>query len=526
MNRRAIAVLVCLSALVVAGAWWWSARSPRWNVVLITLDTTRADHLGCYGCSSDMTPNIDRLASESAVFERAYTVVPITLPAHATMLTGKLPPEHSLRINGVSRLADSVPTLAEILQQQEYQTGAFVSSLVLDARFGLARGFDNYNDRLANGPDGPRAERSAAETVAAAMAWLNRLAPEPFFCWVHFYDPHEPYDEHRELFEDQFAGRPYDAEIAYMDRHIGRLLDSLQRTGVEDRTLILIAGDHGEGLGDHDEATHGYLAYNATMHVPLLIRQPGPEHRGLRVAAPVSLVDIFPTILDSLQIDRTSASTGRSLLPYWRHSSLASRACYGETEAPLMEGGWCPLRTWTTDRWKYIQSTKPELYDLQADPDENNNVVDQHPAEVAALSQELTDLESQLILNRGANAVLSEQEQRALASLGYTGGTEVADRERDTPRRDIKETLKYAEQVHQCMHLIDRNEFDKAQQILTEVIEALPDYSKAWGTLGVCFARQEDYPAAERNFREAIDLDSNQNFARIGLGRAQGQRAL
>ncbi len=185
-----------------------------------------------------------------------------------------------------------------------------------------------------------------------------------------------------------------------------------------------------------------------------------------------------------------------------------------------MEGGWCPLRTWTTARWKYIQSTKPELYDLQADPHETNNVIDLQPNEAAQLSQELADFDSTLIVNQGTNAVLSEQEQRALASLGYTGGQQVADQQGDISRRDIKETLKYAEQVHQCMHLIDRNELEQARQILEGVVEALPDYPKAWGTLGVCFAKQEDYPVAEQHFRQALALDANQNFARIGLGRA------
>ncbi|MGE0378541.1 MAG: sulfatase, partial [Planctomycetaceae bacterium] len=359
MSYRSIAVLAGACAVIAAGVWWWAARTPRWNVVLITLDTTRADHLGCYGRTAAATPNLDWLASQGVLFEHAYTVVPITLPAHATLLTGLLPPEHGLRINGTSRLPDSIPTLAETLQRAGYRTGAFVSSLVLDARFGLARGFEHYDDRLGIGPNGPHVERPASNSVSEAIAWLDTVASESFLCWVHLYDPHEPYDEHRRDFDDQFAGRPYDAEIAYMDRHIGRLLDFLQRLDVDDRTLIVIAGDHGEGLGEHAEPTHGYLAYNSTLHVPLIVRRPDGEQSGARVAEPVSLADVFPTILDSLEREVPSGLFGRSLLPYWQDIVPAPRPCYGETEAPLMEAGWCPLRTWTTARWKYIHSTQP-----------------------------------------------------------------------------------------------------------------------------------------------------------------------
>lgn len=518
MKRRAIAVLVLLLGLAAAAWWWWSARAPKWSVLLITLDTTRADRLACYGYSGAITPNFDRLAADGALFERAYTVVPITLPAHATLHTGLLPPEHGLRINGTSRLPDSVPTLADILRARGYRTGAFVSSLVLDARFGLARGFETYDDRMGNGPGGPAVERSAADTVSAALGWLEDAASEPLFCWVHLYDPHDPYVDHPEEFGDRFTGRPYDAEIAYMDHHVGRLLDALPRLGIERRTIVVIAGDHGEGLGDHKEATHGYLAYNSTMHVPLILRHPAWEQPGLRIAEPVSLDDVFPTLLDGLQLPPFENLSGRSLQPYWKSAPLAPRACYGETQAPLMEGGWCPLRTWTTARWKYIQSTLPELYDLQADPHELHNLIDQHPGEAEQLSRELADFESQLQVREAAGAVLSAQEVRALAGLGYTGGQSPAE-EPATPRRDIKETLVYAEQVHQCMEMIDRNELEAARVILERVVASLPDYPKAWGTLGVCLARQEDFPAAERHFRQALSMDENQNFARIGLGR-------
>lgn len=519
MKRRLILVPAALAVVAAISVWWWQhGRAPHRSIVLITLDTTRADRIGCYGYDQADTPNLDRLAAHSVKFDRAYTVAPITLPAHATLLTGRLPPEHGLRINGVSRLPDAVPTLAQTLAAQGYRTGAFVSSLVLDQRYGLARGFETYDDRLATS-NGPRVERPAAETVSAAINWLASADHEPVFCWVHLYDPHEPYDAHAADFGDRYLDRPYDAELAYMDRHIGRLLDAVAQHGKSDRTLLVVVGDHGEGLGQHGEATHGYLAYNTTLHVPLLIRVPQAAEHGAVIADPVSLADVYPTILDCLELASPTGLSGRSLRPFWQAEHPAPRACYSETEAPYLEGGWSPLRAWTTDRWKYIQSTVPELYDLEADPGEAQNLFDQQPDEAALLAQELATFEGSLVAQQAEPATASAEELQALRGLGYAGGQAPA-RKSAAPLRDIKETLPYAEQVHHAMHLIDNQQAAEAQRMLEAVVAALPDYPKAWGTLGVCLAVQEQYAEAEPHYRRALELDGNQNFARIGLGRA------
>lgn len=519
MKRRIAIGLVLLSAMFAGVAWMWSARAPRWNVLLVMLDTTRADRLGCYGFAQATTPNLDQLAARGVLFERTYTVAPITLPAHATLHTGLLPPEHGLRINGMSRLPEGVPTLAELLKQHGYRTGAFVSSLVLDTRFGLSRGFDVYDDQLSDGPTGPQPERSADESVSAASSWLRGNSKRPFLCWVHLYDPHEPYQSHPEEFGSQFADRPYDGEIAYVDRQLGRLFEVLAKTGTQDRTIVIVVGDHGEGLGEHHEVTHGYLAYNSTLHVPLLMRHPQQAVVGQRVKEPVSLVDLFPTILDALRLPIPTGGSGRSLGLGRSPSALEPRACYAETEAPLMEGGWEPLSSWTTERWKYIHSTRSELYDLQSDPLELKNVLEQQPDESARLSQALAEFTSKLTLRQGSAVGLSSQEQRALATLGYAGGQAPAQKN-ESPRRDIKDTLLYAEQVHSCMHLIDQKKTKEAQRILENVVAVLPDYPKAWGTLGVCRAVQGDHGQALLHFRKALELDVNQNFARIGLGRS------
>lgn len=519
MKQRMKIILVFLAALAAALGGWWFTRPPKMNLVLITLDTTRADRLGCYGHTSAYTPNLDRLAERGVLFANAYTAVPITLPSHATMLTGLLPPQHGVRINGTSRLADDVPTLAEILKQRGYQTGAFVSSLVLDGRFGLSRGFDNYDDRLAQGLGSQEAERSAMETVSTALSWLRSLTSAPFFCWVHLYDPHEPYRDHPEEFHDRFQGNPYDAELAYMDLHLGKLLKFLELEGLEKHTLIVIAGDHGEGLNEHREPTHGFMTYNSTMRVPLIIAPPPWETDAQRVAEPVSLVDVFPTILGVLGVSAPGPTTGRTLQPAFAGQPLPERPCYGESEAPYLEAGWCPLRTWTTSRWKFIQTTQAELYDLAADPGELRNLLADQPDEAAELEQALSDFESRLEVRQGAATVLTPAERQALAGLGYTGGREPARRQKGK-LRDIKETIQYVEEAHRCSHLVHQGQADRAQAILEEVVQALPDYAKAWGMLGICCLTQNNFIGAEQNYRRALELDANQNFARIGLGRA------
>ena len=520
MNRRTKVIVWGLLILggVVAG-WRFSSMGRKQSLLLITLDTTRADRLGCYGYQLAKTPNLDRLASSGILYENAYTAVPITLPSHATMLTGLLPPEHGLRINGTNQLPDSVTTLTEILKRAGYRTGAFVSSLVLESRFGLDRGFDVYDDRMGTDAKNNEPERIGEKTISAAQAWLETEPEKPFFCWVHLYDPHEPYRDHPREFGDEFAGRPYDAELAYMDKQIGRLLAFTRKQGWGDRTVIVVAGDHGEGLGEHQESSHGYMAYNSTMRVPLILADPQIAQPGMRVSEPVSLVDIFPSILNQFRLPLPGPTSGKVLRTGLNRRPLTERSCYGGTEAPYLEGGWSPLKTWTTSRWKYIFTTRPELYDLQADPRELKNVVSEQPDEAARLEQGLSDFESQLKPRQGQAAFLTADEQQALASIGYTGGQAPAKELAET-RRDIKDTIVYADQLHQCMHLIDRNDLPTAQRILEGIVEAVPDYPKAWGTLGICFAKQENPIRAEECYRRTLALDSNQNFARIALGRA------
>ncbi|HEY3968843.1 MAG TPA: sulfatase, partial [Planctomycetaceae bacterium] len=291
-QRRILWLGLAAGVLALLAFWLWPRH--RANLLLITLDTTRADHLGCYGCSTARTPALDALAAAGMLCDCAYTVAPLTLPAHASLYTGLYPAEHGIRTNARGMLDAAVPTLTEVLARKGYDTAAFVASKVLDSKYGLARGFKTYND-LAGDDDAAEAlvgERNAGSVVDTALEWLKAPRSRPFFCWVHLFDPHSPYLPHTDLFGDEFAERPYDAEIAYVDQQVGRLLEYLKARGLDSQTLVVVVGDHGEGLGEHFERQHGMTLYNATLHVPLIFRYPAQLAPGGRLAANVSMVDV------------------------------------------------------------------------------------------------------------------------------------------------------------------------------------------------------------------------------------------
>lgn len=342
----------------------------------MTLDTTRADHIGCYGYPLALTPGLDSLASNGVTFERAYTPVPLTLPSHTSMLTGLYPPEHGLHINGMGRLDSSIPVLAEVLKEHKYDTGAFLSAFVLNSKFGLNRGFQTYDDDLSateQADNFVHRRRNGRSVMDAALGWLRQRGSRPFFCWIHLFDAHAPYDARKSRFSDRFASQPYDAGIAAEDAQLQRLVEFLKSSRLSDRTLIVVVGDHGEGLNEHSEQEHGFLLYQATVHVPLVIAGPQFVKTGHRVQTSVSLVDLMPTVLDCLSIKQNISMSGRSLKPALTGETLRSIPCYCESDAPF-EHHWAPLRGVITDRYKYIQTTRDELYDLVDDPGETNNL--------------------------------------------------------------------------------------------------------------------------------------------------------
>jgi len=418
-RRIAEPLLSLLAALAAIGCARAEAPAPQ-RIVLISIDTLRADHVGSYGASDARTPNLDTIAARGVRFSAAFSPVPLTLPAHATLLSGRDPHAHGVRHNSIHRLPPGVPLLAERLAGAGYATAAVIAARVLDRRFGLERGFARYDDDVAGAAPGSVgfAERPASEVVDAALAWLA-TAPERFFLWVHLYDPHRPYAP-PPGFASGFAARPYDGEIAFADAEIGRLLGAVRERWGDDGLLVVATADHGESLGEHGELTHGYSLYDATQRVPLLISGPGISP-GQTIEAPVSLADVAPTILAMVGAPPLAGATGRDLGPALRGSSLGDRAIYLETFATQLDFGWSPLLALRTDRWKLVRAPRPELYDLDVDPDEDRDLAAERPELVRELDAQLEER-----IASGVQAPVAAEIDAAtreeLRELGYVTG--------------------------------------------------------------------------------------------------------
>ena len=432
--RRTLSGLLCAGAtvpLLLAAAGCRRDPAPpaaARHLVLVTIDTLRADRLGCYGSRDVATPNLDRLAREGALAAEATVHVPLTRPSHASLLTGRLPAEHGLRDNVTPPLAASVPTMAEILRKAGFATGAFVSAVVLSAQSGLGRGFETYDDRLEAGADDARflnsIQRRGDVTTAAAVSWLEGQRDKRLFAWLHLYDPHDPY-EPPEPYASRYVGRPYDGEVAWSDELVGRLDQALERLGLRDDTLLVVTSDHGEGLGEHGESVHGFFVYQSTLRVPLLVRGPGVAAGG-RVAATVGTVDLMPTALDMLGVAAPPEArmSGRSLAGALRGGPPpAEAAAYAESLLPLLHYGWSDLRMLREGRWKYIQAPRPELYDLAHDPVEERNLAEEQPARAAALRSALAGRlahEKEAAVSPDAAAIPPDLLEK-LGALGYLG---------------------------------------------------------------------------------------------------------
>ncbi|HLA76834.1 MAG TPA: sulfatase-like hydrolase/transferase [Vicinamibacteria bacterium] len=406
--------------LLTVAATSCRAPGPPPNVILVSIDTLRADRLGCYGASGAETPAIDGLARQGVLFRHAYASLPLTLPSHATMLTGLEPVAHGLVDNGMSTANLGAPTLGERLSQAGYDTGAFVAAFVLNRIFGLDRGFSNYDD-------GPPEETElsglftrvadARERVDQALAWLGRTRSSPFFLWLHLYDVHAPH-EPPPAFRQRFAANPYDGEVAYVDSQVSRLLSFLKSRGLERNTLLVLTSDHGESLGEHSEETHGLFVYDATLRVPLIMRLPGRLPAGRVIDSPAALADLSPTILDLLHLPQNPTHQGRAL---FGRKARGERTLWAQSDYPERQYGWARLRSVRRGRWKYIEAPRPELYDLQADPGEQREVGSAFPTEARTLQALVRRQEDDL---RKARPLVPAQEpdpetRGRLAALGY-----------------------------------------------------------------------------------------------------------
>lgn len=400
-----------------------SSAGPVDRILLVTLDTTRADRLGCYGRTQAATPVLDDLSLEATLFEQAVAAVPVTMPSHATMMTGLNPYRHGVRYNVIRVLPKSVKTLAGRLAASGFRTGAVPSAVVVAARFGLDQGFETYADdfRVGTTP-GEEVERTAGEAVDRAIRWWNSKDGQKRFLWLHLYSPHYPY-EPPFPYSSRFADRPYEGEIAYMDGELGRLFADLKKTGDWDETLVVVAGDHGEGLYDHGERWHAEQVYESTLHVPLLVKTPG-RRAGLRVDQPVGLVDITPTILDYAGVPTSDPMDGTSLRVAIETGSAPVRSVYYESTTGAINFGWSPLHGIRRGRMKYFEGARGEMYDLVADPREMDNLSGKDAQKQSDLHDELaTFLKVADASDTGAGVpVLDDETLAQLTSLGYVGG--------------------------------------------------------------------------------------------------------
>jgi len=520
------------------------------RVLLVTIDTLRADRLGCYGDADAHTRNLDTLAGRGVRFDAAISPAPLTLPAHASLLTALDPPQHGVRHNGIHRLGDEMPTLAERLRGAGLATAAFVGSRVLDRRFGLDRGFDVYDDRVGRHSGGTvgYAERRAGEVVDAALAWLAG-APPRWFAWVHVYDPHAAYAP-PPGFAAAFGSRPYAGEIAYVDHALGRLFEAVGATDPASRRLVVaVTSDHGESLGEHGEPTHSYGIYDATQRVPLILAGAGlPE--GRVVDATVRLVDLAPTLLALADAPPLEGARGRSLLPLLRGEREPPRLAYLETLATHLDFGWSPLVGVRDARWKYIRAPRPELYDLERDPAERTNRAAEHPDRAAALDARLEEALAGERTARG-DPRLGPREREQLRALGYvvpsrdapassrSGGPDPKDEKGLLVRMSRAETL--AERGDPAAALealrgdlgrapgalalraalaVRADEPDLAERDARAVLAREPAREDVWVVLGQALEARGELAAARRAYRRAAELVPDLETAWRGVARA------
>ena len=439
------------------------------NVLLITLDTTRADHIGAYGYAKAKTPALDGLAKEGVLFEQCITPTAYTLPSHSSIMTGLYPPAHGVRVNGEAALPDSNLTLAERLTAKGYRTAAFIGAFVLDGRWGISQGFQHYDDNFKLGQDQrlnlSRVRRPGNQVVDAALQWLKQPRAQPFFAWVHLYDAHAPYNP------------SYDGAISFADSQVGRLLSAVDKS----KTIIIVVADHGEGLGDHGEDEHGYFIYDYAVHVPLIVRI--PDVSAQRIAPQVRTIDIAPTVLDLVAGEIPKDVQGASLMPLMQGRREPLRYAYSESVATKLQYGWAGLYGLRTPEYKFIQAPRSELYDLKKDPTEAANALDANRRVALQLRDELAKVrdESDRRAPKVQEANVDAETMRKLASLGYLGGgSSAASATKDeSGLADPKDKLRLYDSVGYAAGLIYKDDFQQAARVLEIVLKDDPNIPQA-----------------------------------------------
>jgi arylsulfatase A-like enzyme/Tfp pilus assembly protein PilF len=504
---------------------------PEMNVLLITLDTTRADHLGCYGYPNVRTPNIDGLAAEGVLFKNTTAQSPLTLPSHSSIFTGNYPSRHGVRDNGGFYLGPENITLAELLKQNGWATSAFVGAFVLDSRWGLNQGFDYYYDNFDFAKykkiSLDSVQREGGEVIKAFFDWFKTNGDRRFFSWIHFYDPHTPY-EPPEPYKSEYSGRPwglYDGEIAYVDSLIGKVLESLRQKGVLDKTIIVIAADHGESLGEHGESFHAFFIYDATVSVPLILRLPASNLKSKTIDDQVENVDIMPTLLDLLGIAVPDEVQGRSLVPLLAGSRAGGdRMAYSESYYPRYHYGWSELKSLRSVRYKYIQAPRPELYDIVRDPGERNNIFGQNGSEADRFIKEMTRIEERSRAHGDeSKAPLQPDDEtlEKLKALGYVGGfTSSARLSRSAGLADPKDKIHLYNKIKQAEGASADREYDDALKRLGEVIDEDPGIMEARQVRGQIYMELDRPEEAIEECRAALGIDPEYEAAIFTMAQA------
>jgi arylsulfatase A-like enzyme/Flp pilus assembly protein TadD len=493
----------------------------RHDILLITIDTLRADYLGCYGRKPVHTPELDALAARGVRFEHAIVQIPLTTPSHACILTGTYPQIHGLRDMGAFILDPKAPALAEQLRAAGLRTAAFVGAAVLNRRYGLNRGFEVYNDDMAGQSEeeklpGVVAEVRAEVVVERALAWLQTLQPqERMFLWVHVYDPHFPYDPPEPFRGDDLYG----GEVEYADTQIGRLLAGLKAAARDRDSLVVVMSDHGESLGEHGEMTHGVFLYDSTMRVPLIMAGPGLGE-GQVIRQQVRSIDVTPTILDFLGLESPPELNGISLLPLAREGQpVRTHYAYMETLYPKTQMRWSELRGMRTDRWKLIVAPKPEFYDLENDPSESENVLSRHPAEADRLQKQVWVVDGPPHAHRPIGyRPVDEQTLQELQSLGYASAGASREILADLSGPDPKDRVMVLQGLDQATDLMNAGGYRRAIPVLRRLIGQDPGNPLIYQHLGLCLQEIRDFRGALSVYESAIhaQADSDRTWAELG----------
>jgi arylsulfatase A-like enzyme/Tfp pilus assembly protein PilF len=529
---RRFAFLAASLALIALAIWagvtrgWVPGFERRPNLLLISIDTLRADRLGSYGYRAAETPALDALASRGLRFTQATTVTPLTLPAHASLLTGTFPPHHGVRDNGGFYLDDAEVTLADVLKERGYRTGAFVGAFVLDSRWGLAQGFDRYFDDfdlakydMSTGLDA--AQRPGEDVVSSASEWLALDADRPFFAWVHLYDPHTPYAAPpaiRARFPRTMSGA-YDAEVAATDRQVARLLGALQASGRLDRTVVVVVADHGESLGEHGEQTHGFFVYDSTLHVPLIVA--GPRVSPHVIDSQVRIVDVMPTALELLDVPVPTAVQGASLLPLARGERLDLLAL-SENWYPRYHYGWAELMSVRDGRFKFIAAPRRELYDTARDPGETEDLSAANPRLADSLERALTELTARVAASGGPSvpARVDPEVEDRLRALGYVGASVTARNLEDRPRGDPKDKIALYTLLKMAATDSVGGRVDLAVARVRQALESDPEIVEAHMMLGNLHGKSGRRDEAIAAYRQALALDPDHEGAAFSLALA------